>query len=256
MPLTETYASSAIHDDWHRVYRQNRLQQRLNDKIYEKAFAIMNLPAGAQVLDAGCGTGDHAFRFAQAGFNVTAVDISDVALERARQAAAQLPITFRRTPLETLPFPNDTFDAVHCRGVLMHIPDWKSSLRELCRVLRPGGTLMVMEANQRSLEALIVRVVRNFVHTDSRLDITRDGLEFWSDHDGKPFVVRMANIDALRSCMSNAQVDPTRSFSDELFDINRFPAGWIRNSVVRLNGLWLRCNLPFGSGTVMFGAKR
>ena len=45
-------------------------------------------------------------------------------------------LTFQQGSLEALPFGDRRFDLVHCRGVLMHIPDWQAALRELCRVIK------------------------------------------------------------------------------------------------------------------------
>jgi len=93
---------------------------------------------GLSVLDVGTGTGRAAIALARRGAVVTGVDASAemlaVAARRARAYGA--PVTFLRADAHALGFRDSTFDAVVCLRVLMHTPDWKKSLRELCRVAR------------------------------------------------------------------------------------------------------------------------
>jgi ubiquinone/menaquinone biosynthesis C-methylase UbiE len=92
--------------------------------------------AGRRVLDVGTGTGRAAIALAKAGAVVTGVDASPdmlaVAERRAREEGAA--VTFAPGDAHRLDFPDRQFDAVVCLRVLMHTPDWRASLRELCRV--------------------------------------------------------------------------------------------------------------------------
>ena len=94
--------------------------------------------AGRSVLDVGTGTGRAAIALALRGAVVTAVDASvemlAVAERRARDARAE--IRFAPGDAHALSFPPKSFDAVVCLRVLMHTPDWRRSLGELCRVAR------------------------------------------------------------------------------------------------------------------------
>ena len=114
-------------------------------------FALGPLRPGDSVLDLGCGAGFDAFVAAQlvgpAG-RVAAVDLSPemLAVARAGQAVAALPrIEFREASVEALPFPDDSFDAALSNGVLNLIPDKPAALREIFRVLRPGGRLQACD---------------------------------------------------------------------------------------------------------------
>ena len=99
---------------------------------------------GKQVLDAGCGSGEYACWFASKGSRVTGIDLSSGSLREARAYAKEAGLNNihfeKRSVLET-GFPNASFDLVYCTGVLHHTPDPSGGLMELCRVLRPGGTL-------------------------------------------------------------------------------------------------------------------
>jgi SAM-dependent methyltransferase len=105
------------------------------------------------VLDLGCGFGRHAFEAAKRGASVVALDAGadEVAQVRATFAAmieagelgADHPATSVQGDALALPFPDGVFDRVIASEVLEHIPDDSAAMRELARVLRPGGSMAV-----------------------------------------------------------------------------------------------------------------
>ena len=107
---------------------------------------------GLRVLEIGCGLGTDGAQFAQAGADYTGIDLTDaaIALARKRFELFNLPGTFRTDDAERLSFPNDTFDLVYSHGVLHHTPDIESAIREIHRVLRPGGRAEVMLYHRNS----------------------------------------------------------------------------------------------------------
>jgi len=100
--------------------------------------------AGLAVADIGCGTGRHALRWAGAGARVTAVDFSEAMLRRARAKPGAETVTFIHHDL-TQPFPltSAAFDRVFCCLVLDHIAELDSFFRELRRLCRPSGWVVV-----------------------------------------------------------------------------------------------------------------
>lgn len=100
----------------------------------------MQALAGVSVLDVGTGTGRAAIGLARAGATVTGVDASaemlDVARARAEAAEVSAQTTFDVGDAHALPFPNSHFDAAVSLRVLMHTPDWRRCIGELCRVSR------------------------------------------------------------------------------------------------------------------------
>ncbi len=94
--------------------------------------------AGRAVLDVGTGTGRAAIELARRGASVTGVDASDEMLRvgRERAAAAGVAVTFRTGDAHALPFEAATFDLAVSLRVLMHTPDWRVCVGELCRVSR------------------------------------------------------------------------------------------------------------------------
>jgi SAM-dependent methyltransferase len=93
---------------------------------------------GRTVLDVGTGTGRAAIALARRGAIVTGVDASNemLAVARSRAADGRVAVTFVTGDAHGLAFDDRSFDAVVCLRVLMHTPDWRQSLGELCRVAR------------------------------------------------------------------------------------------------------------------------
>jgi len=114
------------------------------------------------VLEIGCGVGTDTVRFARAGARVTAIDLTETAVEltQRRLDAEGLPGTVRPADAEALPFADASFDLVYSWGVLHHTPDTARAVLETARVLRSGGEARVMLYNRRSLFAGGVWVAR------------------------------------------------------------------------------------------------
>ena len=112
---------------------------RLIATTQEQVIASFLDPVGGRsVLDVGTGTGRGAISLARRGARVTGVDASAEMLDVARRRAAEesVEVTFSREDAHGLPFEDRSFDVVLCLRVLMHTPDWRQSLSELCRVAR------------------------------------------------------------------------------------------------------------------------
>ena len=99
-----------------------------------------------RVLEIGCGLGTDGARFARAGAQYTGVDLTEaaVALARRRFELEGLPGEFRVADAESLEFADGSFDIVYSHGVLHHTPDGAAAVREVRRVLAPGGRAVVM----------------------------------------------------------------------------------------------------------------
>lgn len=105
------------------------------------------------VLDVATGTGDFAIlaarRLGTEGLHITGVDISEgmmlVGREKVRQLGLEHVISFRREDCTQLSFDDASFDAVTVAYGVRNFQDLDAGLREMCRVLRPGGHLLVVE---------------------------------------------------------------------------------------------------------------
>lgn len=143
------------------VYREIRLATYGRDfgltswVSTEEADAIpglLNLSAGSQVLEIGFGSGHYGLYLARvSGCCITGLEINAngvaTADELARQSGLGERATFQKHDVsERLPFHGDSFDAAFSNDVFCHVPDRLSLLRELYRVLRPGGRLLFSDA--------------------------------------------------------------------------------------------------------------
>ena len=138
---------------------------RLIAETQEQQIAAFLAPvAGRTVLDVGTGTGRAAIALAKRGAVVTGVDASaemlEVAARRARDAGAT--VTFVRGDAHGLDFSDRAFDSVVCLRVLMHTPDWRASLRELCRV---ASNRVVFDYPSLYSAAALQALVRRVTHT-------------------------------------------------------------------------------------------
>jgi ubiquinone/menaquinone biosynthesis C-methylase UbiE len=100
--------------------------------------------AGPRLLDVGCGTGFHLARLRSRGFAVAGIDGSANMLARAR--AANPGVDLRLGDVASLPFPDASFDVVLCVEVLRYLAQPEACLKEMARVLRPGGVCLVTAA--------------------------------------------------------------------------------------------------------------
>lgn len=106
------------------------------------------LPQGAlRILDVGCGTGAMGLLLAEMGHTVTGIDLSDgmMAVGREKARAANLPMTFQEGDAENPPFADETFDVVINRHLLWTLPHPMAAFENWCRVLKPLGTLVVID---------------------------------------------------------------------------------------------------------------
>jgi ubiquinone/menaquinone biosynthesis C-methylase UbiE len=127
---------------------------------------------GGQVLEVGCGAGWEAVRWARAGMAVTGIDLSDAALALATRNLEHngLDGTLMWGNAEELPFEDDTFDVVSSLGVLHQTESTEAAVREVHRVLKPGGQAMVSIYYKHSWKILLTKFGRinfEFAHEDA-----------------------------------------------------------------------------------------
>lgn len=99
---------------------------------------------GATILDVGCGLGLYVRQFRAFSPHVWGVDIDP---DKVAEASKALP-NISQAPAEALPFPDGTFDVVLSHEVLEHVDDDRRAVAEACRVLKPGGRLVVFAPNR------------------------------------------------------------------------------------------------------------
>lgn len=132
---------------------------------------------GKDVLEVGCGSGFAVQLFVEAGANVTAIDLTEWAVEttRARLRAFGLEADVAQADGEQLPFADGAFDLVFSWGVIHHSGDMERALDELVRVCRPGGRVVIMVYHRHSLFFLVYRVFARFLPLARRLRLHFEG---------------------------------------------------------------------------------
>jgi len=138
--------------------RMNRLMTAGLDRRWRERTAQRVVRPGDRVIDAACGTGELALADLLAGAGqVVGVDFSKPMLERARQKSGA--IEWVHGDLSRLPFPDAGFQAATVGFGLRNVADLDGALRELRRVLEPGGRLGVLEITRpRGLVATFYRL--------------------------------------------------------------------------------------------------
>ena len=128
-------------------------QRLMEDKLAKK----LNLPTNSLVLDAGSGEGNVAINLAKKyGLRIYGVDLLDFAVSKAisnsKELNLQNKVKFKLGDYTKLDFPDKTFDGIYTMETLVHVPDYKKSLKEFYRVLKPNGKLVLFEYTMASRE--------------------------------------------------------------------------------------------------------
>ena len=185
--------------DWKDKVGQDRFSEAWYDEIDKRfvhgarLFAHDQVPfdriipfdrlAGRDVLEIGCGMGLHSELMARAGARVRSIDISETSVEatRNRLALRKLPANVQRMDARVLDFPDASFDFVWSWGVIHHSAQTAVVIREIARVLRPGGETRIMVYHLDGMSAY-ASIVRDFLIGFWRGRTIDDGL--WKRSDG------------------------------------------------------------------------
>jgi len=151
--------------------------------------------AGKRLLEVGCGMGTDLLQFARGGAKVTGVDLTPRSIELSRRHLSLYGQTgeFAVANCETLPFADESFDVAYSNGVLHHTAETAGAVREIHRVLRPGGQARVMLYHRRSFGfwtqvVLLHGILRGeFLRGNSAADIMSKHVEV-NEGGGRPLV--------------------------------------------------------------------
>jgi demethylmenaquinone methyltransferase / 2-methoxy-6-polyprenyl-1,4-benzoquinol methylase len=124
----------------------NRVMTAGLDRRWRRAAVAAVVAPGKRVLDACCGTGDLAIAAQARGADVVGLDFSEAMLARARRKGSG--VEWVQGDVLALPFEDGSFDAATVGFGVRNVEDLSGALRELRRVLRPGGRLAILEITQ------------------------------------------------------------------------------------------------------------
>ena len=208
---------------------------RENERLHDQAGALVDLlhsdtsyAAGSEVLEPGCGVGAQTVILAQrsSGARFTSVDLSEASLSEAQRRAQRAGISnveFRQADIFALPFAPESFDHVFVCFVLEHLSRPIAALESLRRVLRPGGTITVIEGDHGSA----------YFHPDSGAAHTAIHclVQLQEEAGGNALIGRQvypllveAGFDAVRVSPRMVYVDASRPALVDGFTLNTFTA--------------------------------
>lgn len=180
----------SVAGDWERI-RKSYFDDRVTSLAIEKL-----LPRDLILADIGCGTGSLTFELARFAQKVIGVDLSTEMLRRARAVAKERQfhnVEFRRGDVLKLPLDSHSVDAAFCVMVLHFLPDPARAVAGLCRVVRPGGSVILVDLVQHKQEWMRAQMAHQW------LGFERQSIERW---------FRDAEV-------TNADYDLTGSFAGE-----------------------------------------
>ena len=120
--------------------------KRHNENSYARYIELCraNITSGASILECGCGVGLSSYLLTKEGFKVTAVDISPLFISEAKKRYGDQPgLRFLVGDVRNMSFPGQTFDVVCSTVLLEHVTNVKRTLKEMCRVLKNEGLLII-----------------------------------------------------------------------------------------------------------------
>jgi len=148
----------------------------LNRRVYDGTGAVVArlIRPGDTVLECACGTGAIASAIAPACARAVATDFSEGMLKQARKKLARFPhVVVEQADITDLHYADDSFDAVVAGNVIHLLPEPGDALKELKRVVRPGGTIIVPTyvIPKKRAHTMFLRLISRFgVHFQEHFD--------------------------------------------------------------------------------------
>ena len=194
---------------------------------------------GTRLLEVGCGMGTDLLQFARGGAVCTGIDLTPRSIEitKERFALYEERVDLTIGDGERLPFANESLDVVYSNGVLHHTPNTAEAIREVHRVLKPGGTAKVMVYHKGSLnywgEMILHRgIVRGeLLRGHSPEEIMSRWVEY-SEHEARPLVKAYTRAQAreLFKDFRDVKIDVEQLLRVEFPLVGRFiPEGLFRS---------------------------
>jgi SAM-dependent methyltransferase len=147
---------TARGSDYFVRYLETATAQTEMQRYKQKSYDLLGANPGTHLLDVGCGIGDDARALAERvgrGGRVVGLDSSAVLIEEAhrRGESQHFSLEFRVGDVSHLEFPDENFDGCRADRVFMHLENREQALREMVRVTRPGGRIVVREPDWDTL---------------------------------------------------------------------------------------------------------
>lgn len=202
------------------------------------AFAEFTRWHGKKVLEVGVGAGTDFLQWARAGAKVFGVDLTEQACEHVRHRLNIYGFqaeSIQVADCEKLPFQDNFFDLVWSWGVIHHTPDTEAALKEIVRVLKPGGTAKIMIYHRHSVLAYLFWVKHALLKLKPWLSLSN---VLWNkmESPGTKAYTRKEALNMLRKLpVENIQIKTVLTYYDKLERFSR-PMQWIARKLAVLLG--------------------
>ncbi len=251
-----TLKQSGIHEEWVDNYRTPD-----NEQFYNMAFDLITesfgSPSGATVVDAGCGSCAKSKNLADRGFQVLGTDLSDSALDMARQnlrgTSYENKIELQQQNLTAMTLPDNSVDYLVCWGVLMHIPEVDKAIAELSRIVKTGGYIAISEGNMHSLQARTFRFLKKvLVRERAGVHIVPAGIENWEETDEGRLMTRQVNAQWLIAEFEKHGMKIEKHVAGQFSEMYwMVPTKFLKKSIHIFNHFWFKIirapGLSFGN---------
>ncbi len=155
---------------WGGVWKQEPVVSRkemFGNRLFVEGYPVFRkyIPQTAHtILDVGSGSGRYGIRFAEdTGAQVYLTDITDESLRVIREAVETIGVrnvVIQKEDMFSFSFPDNMFDVVFCDVVIQHVAKPEQAIREMLRVLRPGGRLIVSAVNHWNFHTLVKHTLK------------------------------------------------------------------------------------------------
>lgn len=156
----DRFEDSELYGTWDEDYYPACFD-RFYDAVIDLVIKKCRPSKTEKLLDAGCGPGVHTIRFLNRGYKCESIDFSQTAVAeaklRVKAAGHEGGAEFFAEDLTRLSYSDNAFSLIFCWGVIMHIPEPQKAIRELTRILKPGGWLALSSVNANSFDRFLLQ---------------------------------------------------------------------------------------------------
>lgn len=177
MPTDIETTTNRLYDNFWSDEDLSRPTYMAEERWEAISIGLQRIPKGAGFVDAGCGNGYFTKKLSDAGFNAVGMDASGKAVEKAGERYPDLEFFHGAVDMGKWPFDDGRIDAVLITEVIEHVYDVRHTFREINRILRPGGHVILTTPYHGFLKNLIITLTA----FESHFNVYADHIRFFTN---------------------------------------------------------------------------